>query len=248
MALEPKIPRAVVSKLGHYAYVYVDPRDESVFYVGKGKGARALAHLDPKERKRITAIIGKLRSSGVEPRIDILAHALPNEQVAFAVEAAAIDLIGVHRLANSIRGRASPKIGRMPLSELVAHYTRRKVEIKEPAILVRINRLYRFGMTPAELYDATRSAWRVGRPRREAKYAFAVYEGVVREVYRITGWLPGGTSFTAQNEGRRKPRPGRWEFVGTLAEESVRRRYIDTYVGHLFPKGAQNPILYVNIG
>jgi hypothetical protein len=27
--------------LGFYVYAYIDPRDESVFYIGKGVGARA---------------------------------------------------------------------------------------------------------------------------------------------------------------------------------------------------------------
>ena len=247
MADELKVPRVVASKLGYYVYLYVNRSDDSVFYVGKGKGSRALSHLDADERKRVTATIRKIRASGSEPRIDILAHGLPSEDIAFAVEAAAIDLIGVHNLTNAVRGHVKAKYGRTPLSQLVAHYTKRKAAISEPSILIRINKLYHFGMTEAELYDATRSAWRVGVKKVEARYAFSVFEGVVREVYRITGWLPGGSTFAAQNQGRRRQRPGRWEFVGTIAEDSVRQRYVNSYVGHLFPKGAQNPIAYVNI-
>ncbi len=40
-------------------------------------------------------------------------------------------------------------------------------------------------MTPAELYDATRASWKVGARRESAKYALAVFEGIVREVYEI---------------------------------------------------------------
>ena len=247
MAVELRIPRAVASKLGCYVYVYVNPSDDSVFYVGKGKGTRALSHLDAVERKRVTSTIKKIRASGSEPRIYILAHSLPSEDVAFAVEAAAIDLIGVHNLTNAVRGHAKAKYGRTPLSQLIAYYTKRKATIKEPSILIRINELYHFGMTEAELYDATRSAWKVGDRKHKARYALTVYDGVVREVYRITGWLPGGSTFAAQNQGKRRPRPGRWEFVGTLAEDRIRQRYMNSYVGHLFPKGAQNPIAYVNM-
>jgi hypothetical protein len=42
--------------------------------------------------------------------------------------------------------------------------------------------------------------------------------------------------------------PDRWEFVGTIAEDNERNRYINRYVGHLFTRGAQNPISYVNLG
>jgi len=247
MSVKLKIPRAVASKLGYYVYVYVNPIDDSIFYVGKGKGSRAVAHLEAAERKKLTTIIRKIRNSGSEPRIDILAHALPSEDVAFAVEAAAIDLIGIHNLANTVRGHTKAKYGRKPLPQLVAHYTKRKAAIKEPSVLIRINKLYRFGMSDAELYDATRSAWKVGEKKEKAQYAFAVYEGVVREVYRITGWHPGGSTFAAQNQGRRVARVGRWEFVGTLAEDGLRQRYVNTYVGHFFPKGARFPVRYVNI-
>jgi hypothetical protein len=107
--------------------------------------------------------------------------------------------------------------------------------------------MYRYGMSEAELYDATRSAWKVGDKRASVRYALAVFEGVVREVYRVTGWLPGGTTFAHQHGGRFSPRPGRWEFVGTLAEDSIRKRYVNRYVGHFFPQGAQNPVSYVNV-
>lgn len=38
MAGPVRIPRPVAEKLGHYVYLYVNPLDETVFYVGKGRG------------------------------------------------------------------------------------------------------------------------------------------------------------------------------------------------------------------
>jgi hypothetical protein len=63
---------------------------------------------------------------------------------------------------------------------MVAHYTKRKADIREPAILIRINRLYQYGMTDTELYDATRIAWNVGRRRDDALYALGTmtFDGV----------------------------------------------------------------------
>ena len=58
--------------------------------------------------------------------------------------------------------------------------------------LIRINELYRGGMNETELYDATRGIWKVGEERVKAKYAFAVFEGVIREVYEISQWLHAG--------------------------------------------------------
>lgn len=231
MSFIPKIPPAVARKLGHYVYLYVNPLDQQVFYVGKGKGGRALAHLDGSEERPVTKVVREIRAAGEEPRIEILAHGLPDGEAALQIEAAVIDLLGVHNLANEVRGWRGVKYGRMPLSEVVAHYARRRADISEPAILIRINKLYRYGMTDVELYDATRSAWRVGKRRRdEARYAFSVFEGVVREVYQIAEWLPGGSTFNNRNRGKRAARVQRWEFVGTIAEDSMRQRYLNRYV------------------
>ena len=241
----PRISPSVARKLGYYVYLYVNPLNNSVFYVGKGKGGRALAHLHADEKRAITKIIRSIRRSGKEPRIEILAHKLPTPDIALRVEAGAIDLLGLKHLVNVVRGHGA-KYGRRPVEEVIARYTQRKADVRDPVILIRINKLYHYGMTPVELYDATRSAWRVGRNRERAKYAFAVFEGVVREVYRITGWYHAGSTFIVRRDGRACRIPQRWEFVGTIAEESIRCRYINRYVGHLFNQGAQNPISYVN--
>lgn len=239
------IPRSVAGNLAFYVYLYVDPRDNRVFYIGKGKGARALAHIRDQDKVAVQEVLSELKASGQRPRIEILAHGLPDAATALRIEAAAIDLIGVGQLANVVRGHFT-KFGRMTLDEVLALYERRPASIKEPSLLIRINKEYRYGMTPAELYDATRSAWVVGPRRNHVELVFAVFEGVIREVYRVQGWHPGGTTFNTRTAGRGADRRGRWEFVGVIAEEEARVRYMNRWVGDLFPQGAQNPIAYVN--
>lgn len=247
MTMTPKIPRAVAKRLLYYVYLYVNPLDGRVFYVGKGKGSRAVAHLDGRAKKAVAKVIRTIHAAGEQPRIEILAHGLPNEATAFRVEAAVIDALGLRSLANRVRGWRGRRFGRLPLPEAVAQYTKRKANIREPSILIRINELYRPEMTPVGLYDATRSAWKVGKERNKAEYAFAVFEGVIREVYRIEQWVAGGTTFTQQNQGNLRRMPGRWEFVGTLAAESIRKRYVNRYVGHFFKPGSRNPVQYVRL-
>ena len=241
-----RIPPAVARKLGYYVYLYVNPLDDSVFYVGKGKGNRALAHLKATPEKEIASKIRGIRKAGAEPRIEILAHGLRDERSALQVEAAAIDLLGLSSLANAVHGHGV-RFGRMPLDDAIAYYRRSPARIREPAILIRINKLYRYGMSARELYDATRSAWKVGDRADAARIALPVYDGVVREVYEITDWLPGGSTFNSRTDGRRAMRDGRWEFVGVIADEKIRKRYVNRYVGHHFKPGAQNPISYVNL-
>jgi uncharacterized protein len=85
-----------------------------------------------------------------------------------------------------VRGWRTLEFGRTPPRQIVAHYRCRPVAVRDPAVSIRINRQYRPTMTPAELYDATRSSWKVGNRRTKAKYAFAVFEGIVRQLYEIT--------------------------------------------------------------
>lgn len=116
------------------------------------------------------------------------------------------------------------------------------VNIDEPALLIRINQNYREGMSAEALLDATRGIWRVGRNRARARYALAVYRGVVREVYAIERWYPAGTTF--KDESMRVA--GRWEFTGRVAPAGVRDKYVGRSVEHYFKPGNANPVFYVN--
>ena len=40
-----KITPKVIEKLGDYVYLYIDPRDSTIFYLWKGQGNCAFSHL-----------------------------------------------------------------------------------------------------------------------------------------------------------------------------------------------------------
>ncbi len=238
-----RLPACVTRELKYYVYLYIDPETNEVFYVGKGKGNRALSHLDGTGKSQHAARVRQLRKRKLQPRVEILIHGLKDERTALAVEMAAIELLGVDALTNAVHGHHSARQGRMSLDQILSLYQRKPAKIVEPAILIRINKLYHYGMTPTELYDATRHAWVVSPKREQVKYAFAVYQGIVREVYEISQWLPAGSTFITQNPKGVKRRK-RWEFVGTVAPERIRKKYLDRVVD--FSPHAQNPIQYVN--
>lgn len=241
-----RIPPEVADQLGYYVYLYVNPFDDHVFYVGKGKGSRALNHLEDTSESRKVEIIRSIRSLEEEPRIEILAHGLKSEREAELIETAAIDLLGVKSLSNRVRGYGSRELGRFPLRQIIAMYRPDPADIKEPVILIRINNTYRHDLSADELYDATRGSWVVGERRESAEYALAVFRSVVREVYKIHKWAPGGSTFY-KTDVHPGPHPSdRWEFVGKVAPSGIREKYVDKSVAHYFSPKSQNPIKYVN--
>jgi len=225
-------------------YVYIDPHNGEPFYIGKGKKDRLFSHLNDLSETQKVARIAEIRDSGKEPQIDILRYGLSDAEAALA-EAAAIDLIGLANLTNRVSG-IHDSFGRITSQDLITMLTAKPVVVRHNAILITINKLYRSNMTPQELYEATRGIWVIGPRRERAEYAMAVYQGIVREVYRINKWHPSGTLPYKTRDSEDVPEdciPPRWEFDGTVADDNIRNKYISISVG----KGGQNPIRYVNV-
>lgn len=241
------LPTGVVERLDYYVYLYVDPHTGRPFYVGKGKGERILYHFDDEKDSEKTRMIAELQQAGLLPRLEILAHGLKDEQTAFRIEAAAIDLLGLEYLTNRVRGSDSLEYGRMTLDELIGYYAATPVTITDSVLLIRVNQLYRHNLTAQELYEITRGIWKLGERRQKAEYAFAVFEGVVREVYSIDSWHPAFTTPYETRDLSHRNLDGRWEFEGTVAPEAIREKYRLHSVKEYFRRGNQSPTVYVNI-
>ena len=245
-----KFSKNAIDALGSYVYVYSDPDTKKPFYVGKGKGNRVFDHLNDNSESEKCLRIQELRSRGKEPLIEILVHGL-DEETALKVEAAAIDLIGIENLTNVQRGHDSSIYGKIEVSLLDARYSHEKLfldDIDDNVIIIRINKIYRNGMTSAELYDAVRGHWHLNLENaRKTEYALAVYDGMVIEVYKIVDWYPANSTFMERTEHyyNKQLLTDRYEFVGRIADEDIRRKYKDKSVSNLFKKGESNPIKYI---
>jgi hypothetical protein len=237
--------KRVRDELGWYVYLYTDPESGRVFYVGKGKGNRCFAHLRSKGDADKARVISRLRKLELSPRIDILRGGLSQSE-AFLVESAVIEALGIDSLSNRVRGHGAVQWGRDEVSEVAARLGAKPAKIVDPSILIKVTFGFRPDMTIPQMYDATRGCWKTGAKRSKAKYAMCVYGNVIREVFEISGWLPAGATMKAKHlDGRPKREKGRWEFVGRVADEAVRRRYRGKSVESWFGWGAQNPIRYV---
>lgn len=117
------------------------------------------------------------------------------------------------------------------------------VEVTVRTVAININQTYRPGMSAESLYDFTRGVWRLDSERAsKAKYAFSVYAGEILEVYEVFKWARAGTTeYITGREIEEHEKKTRFEFVGKIANEDVRKQF----VGKMLPeKHSQNPIRY----
>ncbi len=238
-----RFPPELYRLLKSYVYLYSDPKSGQPFYVGKGKNSRAFTHLTDEDEKKKTLRIKAIRDRGQEPQIDLLCYGL-TDNMASLVEAAAISLLGRPPLVNLVGGEFTMGFGRISARELILRESARPVEVKENAILIRINKLYRNNINAHELYEATRGTWKIGLRRYKAKYAMAIYQGIVREVYRIDRWVPAGYSEYITRNSEEVKKRGRWEFEGKV-EKKLSKHYVGKSVRKYFAKYVQSPFKFV---
>lgn len=251
----------VAEQLGYYVYLLVDPRagHDRVFYVGKGTDGRCFTHIvEARRRPTVTRsgdyvkldTIRDIESGGQPVGIEILRHGL-DEDSAFMLESATIDLLGFDDLANRVVGQHAVSLGRADVGEVNARLGAHPVTFlpEDRLVLIRVAREFHRGIDEVALYEATRRWWRVDARRRQLgaasapDFALSVYRGVVRAAYRIEGWEPAPTEEVKADTKV----AGRWGFWGTPAIELL-ERYGFGDVTSMLPQAAQNPLRYVNCG
>lgn len=244
-----KFPQSIHNKLKMYVYLYIDPRNDQVFYVGKGKGDRVFSHLSDTTEREKTRRIAEIRKAGLEPKLELVVHGIEDDETIKRIEASIIDTFGLDSLTNIQRGYHSKEYGRMSIEQLLAIYAPKRVVVTDPVLAFKINKTFHYGMTERELYDYTRHSWELGERRSKAKYALTVYHGVVQEVYVIKKWLPQNSTPNLKSErGELEDasiNSDRWEFVGEVAPQRIREKYLYRDVsGYL--KSKQSSFAYIN--
>ncbi|MDE5882632.1 MAG: hypothetical protein K2H60_12970 [Muribaculaceae bacterium] len=209
-------------EMGYYVYCLVDPRDNKVFYVGKGKGDRGFAHIhnaveepDENEKNR------RINEIGVDNvRHFVIRHGL-SEKEAFTFESSLIDFLmddrvngGKNNLTNLIHGHHHRDKGIMTVHDINAKYPEKEFIPKEEdkIIIVLLNNSFKDW---DHIYERARGDWafREGKVK-ECTHVLAVHHGIVRAVYPVT---PESWEMTRDREYRKSPR---WRFSAEKDDSS----------------------------
>ncbi len=191
--------KALASLNGFYVYALIDPRDDKVFYIGKGTGNRVFSHeiesgkLNESEKQKLQKI-REIEKDGLYVKRLIINWGLSEEE-AFIAEATLINLLNYipsFQLTNEVSGHHTHESLTVEDFELQYGAIPLKAEeIRHSILVIKINKLYRRGMSEAELYDTVRGCWAASIKSIEArkvKYVFGVYNGLIIAVYKPDEW------------------------------------------------------------
>lgn len=193
----------------------------------------------PHETDKLS-LIREIKKQGVLPEHFIIRHGL-SEKEAFEVEATLIDFSRLcqgrnFKLTNLVRGTDSWERGIKTSTDIVQFYDARVITIEEPSLIIRVNKLYYWGMPPEDLYKVTRERWVLHKHRiKNIKFVIAAYFGIVREVYEVEQW------YESFDDRTQKVRFG---FTGKIAVPEIRDKYLNQSLKNY--KSGGNPIQYVN--
>lgn len=184
---------------GFYVYALIDPRNDQIFYIGKGTGNRVFSHevesgKSPKSEKAKLQRIQEIENAGHNVKRLIVNWGL-TEAEAFAAEATLINLmnyISQDALTNAVAGHHVHESLTVEDFELQYGAQHLKAEdIHHNILCIKINQRYHRDMSPKEMYDAVRGIWRASMNTIKSKhieYVFGVYNQLIVAVYKPDEW------------------------------------------------------------
>lgn len=199
-------------KLGGYVYALVDPRDNSVFYIGLAGGIEAKGNNRPDNHLSETALkikkneplkdkndrIKNIWSDGKDPELIIVRRNIGRAE-AIHVEAALIDLLNHIKpnvdgisLTNNQRGHGIENhsmVTEENRATVIAEKVRPSLEILNVWLFPIKNGLKDHGAA----YDAIRGDWRIRKKSRsDEDYAVGLENGISKVVIKIEKWNETG--------------------------------------------------------
>ena len=170
-----------IEALAYYVYALVDPRDNRIFYIGKGSGNRVFQHakdsLNENDQSLKLDIIRDILREGEQVGLYILRHNL-TEESAYVVESVLIDLMTYSKfnttnlLTNVVAGHHQWDEGIKDVNEIDAIYNCSKIDMNHGDTLLLVSLNKSFNQAKANgvyrrmnIYDATVDGTRFKRDR-----------------------------------------------------------------------------------
>lgn len=251
--MEFSFKQSVTEALKCYVYALIDPRDNRIFYIGKGTGNRVYQHAqaaiteDSQSVKLST--IREIQNLGLTVRHYIIRHNL-TEHEAYLVESTIIDLLTYpafnkeNILTNIVSGHHQWDEEIKTDEEINILYDCPKIEPipGDKLLLVSLNKSYNQSKASgvyrrANDYESARKYWAISPDKADKiDYILGIYRGVVRIVIDVKNNYPcevaeDGTVF-------KKPR---FAFVGDVVQDSP---YLNKDVTD-YPFGSRGAVTYI---
>ena len=244
----------VKDKLKCYVYALVDPRNNKIFYIGKGTGDRVFQH----EIESTTDIennklnhIRDIKESKNEVKRYIVLYGL-SECEAFAAESALINILNfIHpnTLDNIVAGHNSDTV--MSVEDIEKVYGAEKLsanDIFHNLLIIKINSLYRPNMTDREIMDCTRGHWVINiKNVNKVDYLIAVYHGLIVGIYENMKWYSSRikTKFYPRlSEENLSLTNRKYCTCSALKDGFTYRKYIHRNISDVV-NNVQNPVSYI---
>ena len=235
--------RPVVEALRYYVYALVDPRDNKIFYIGKGIDNRVFNHLACAVSQEAISdkldTIRAIKNEGLHVTHFIVRHGL-DEDDAFTVESVLIDLLSyshfsnIRTISNLVSGHHQWDKGIKTVAEIEGLYACERLNIEDFAhnvLTININTTYNIkNERHPNIYEATRKSWVLSEKKlNDIEYVLSEYRGVVRAIFKPTNWIKDGKRFM---------------FEGfEIADNEITNLYLNKLVPEK-QKGMANPIRY----
>lgn len=239
-----------LQEIGYYVYLLVDPRDNTIIYVGKSENNRVFNHeekvrkdFNPDNDKEVR--IKDILDAGLNVEKYIVRYQLTEEQ-AFIVESVLINLLGGGKgdyvpfkfeLSNIQGGHQMSTNKIMTVEQLDVLYSSKPLsadEITDRVMCININKAY---SRDGDVYEAVRAAWRISQKKaNQCDYVLAEYKNPVCGIFKVDekGWYHA-------DDGKR------FQFDGyEVTDPAVLERYMNKQLPPK-AKGSQNPIRYFNV-
>lgn len=240
-----------------YVYALIDPRDNKIFYIGKGNTDRVFSHINeaiisPKENEKLETIRA-IKSANLKVKHFIIRHGLTDGE-AIILESVLIDFLtfkdfaDVAKITNIASGHNSFDHGIKTVEECEVLYNCEALntkEIRHNILVININNTFdhkkrkRNGPPVYDrpnIYEATRGWWVLDSKRaKNVDYVLAEYKGIIRAVFQPEIWLQD-----IENRGTK-----RWGFEGSeVSDLEICKLYLNKEVPKI--RGMANPIRYFN--